>query len=124
MLPAEVHKIRGDPAMIDVLYERRRLAPISSALLLRHILSDGQGFAWSTQPPPPMLEDAREAATIPALLSMKLICDHFIPVDERTIYRWLSAGEFPKADICKGGKIRLWKRETIETWIEQNGSEN
>jgi excisionase family DNA binding protein len=85
-------------------------------------LSDGQGFAQSAQPP--VTEITREPVTIPAMLTMKLIRTHYLPVDERTIYRWLSAGEFPKADICKGGKIRLWRRETVETWIEQDGSEN
>jgi hypothetical protein len=33
----------------------------------------------------------------------------------------ISAGTFPAADISIGGKLRLWKRQTIDAWIEGNG---
>ena len=56
--------------------------------------------------------------TIPALLQMSLIRKHFLPLAERTIYRMISEGRFPKADIVDGRKIRLWKRETIEAFID------
>ena len=58
------------------------------------------------------------ALTIPALLQMSLIRKHFLPLAERTIYRMISEGRFPKADIVDGRKIRLWKRETIEAFID------
>jgi predicted DNA-binding transcriptional regulator AlpA len=35
---------------------------------------------------------------------------------ERTIYRMISAGEFPRADKAIGRKIRLWHPETIRQW--------
>ena len=57
---------------------------------------------------------------LPALLTLALIKQHFIPLGLRTLYRMISAGDFPAADIRQGGKIRLWKRETVENWIEEN----
>jgi len=55
----------------------------------------------------------------PALLSMKLIRHFYVPVGDRTLDRWISTGQFPKPDISMGGKVRWWKRETVEVWIEQ-----
>jgi len=55
---------------------------------------------------------------IPALLTKALIRKHYIPVGERTLDRWISEGTFPHPDISKGAKVRLWKRETVEAWIE------
>ena len=54
----------------------------------------------------------------PALLTLALIRRYYLPLGERTIFRMISAGTFPRADISKGGKLRLWKRETVEQWIE------
>jgi predicted DNA-binding transcriptional regulator AlpA len=33
----------------------------------------------------------------------------------RTIDRWISAGEFPKADVTISGKP-VWRRETLQAW--------
>jgi predicted DNA-binding transcriptional regulator AlpA len=57
----------------------------------------------------------------PALLTLALIREHYLPIGERTVFRLISAGKFPKADIGIGGKIRLWKRATVENWIASNG---
>jgi hypothetical protein len=59
-----------------------------------------------TETPPP-----------PALLTLALIRELYFPIGQRTIFRLISAGNFPKADVGIGAKIRLWKRETIEAWI-------
>jgi predicted DNA-binding transcriptional regulator AlpA len=61
--------------------------------------------------------EAVEQRTIPALLTLAMIRKHYLPVGERTVFRMISSGKFPKADIGIGTKIRLWKRETIEAWI-------
>ncbi len=53
----------------------------------------------------------------PALLTLAMIRKFYLPIGERTVFRLISSGKFPKADIGIGGKLRLWKRETIETWI-------
>lgn len=53
----------------------------------------------------------------PAMLTKLLIRKHFLPISERTFDRMVSAGKFPPADLPIGGKIRLWKRETVEQWI-------
>ncbi len=55
---------------------------------------------------------------LPALITMKMIRARYVPLAERTLFRMISAGKFPKADCQQGGKIRLWRRETIEEWID------
>jgi predicted DNA-binding transcriptional regulator AlpA len=55
---------------------------------------------------------------IPALLTLKLIRKHFVPAGERTLHRWISSGGFPRPDLAIGGKVRYWRRETVEAWIE------
>jgi predicted DNA-binding transcriptional regulator AlpA len=57
------------------------------------------------------------ASQPPVLLTLALIRQHYFPVGERTIFRLIASGVFPKADIRMGGKLRLWKRETVEAWI-------
>lgn len=70
---------------------------------------------------PHLASTAREDHdTPPALLSMKLIRQFYLPVDERTLDRWLSSGKFPQADIKQGAKVRFWKRETVEAWIAES----
>ena len=63
---------------------------------------------------------AVDGGTIPALLTKALIRKHYVPVGERTLDRWISSGRFPRPDIAIGGKVRYWKRKTVEAWIEQN----
>ena len=53
----------------------------------------------------------------PALLTLAMIRQRFFPVGERTVFRLIASVKFPKADVQIGGKIRLWKRETVEGWI-------
>ena len=53
----------------------------------------------------------------PALLTLALVRRHYFPVGERTVFRPISSGRFPRADVRMGGKLRLWKRETIENWV-------
>jgi predicted DNA-binding transcriptional regulator AlpA len=62
------------------------------------------------------------APEIPALLTMDHVRRHFIPLDPRTLRRWISAGRFPQADMRIGGKVRMWKRETVERWIEEQSA--
>ncbi len=59
---------------------------------------------------------------LPDLLTLKLIRAHYLPLGERTIFRMISAGDFPKADVSIGAKIRLWRRVTIEAWISERAS--
>lgn len=54
----------------------------------------------------------------PALLTLTLIRRFYLPLGERTIFRMISAGTFPRADVSLGAKVRLWRRETVEQWIE------
>lgn len=59
-----------------------------------------------------------DTPTIPELLSLALIRQHYIPLGVRTLFRMISVGDFPRADIAIGAKVRMWRRETIEQWIE------
>lgn len=54
---------------------------------------------------------------IPVLLNKAMIRRFYIPASERTLDRWISSGTFPRPDIAIGGKMRYWKRETVEAWI-------
>ena len=56
---------------------------------------------------------------LPGLLTAGHITNRLIPIDARTLYRWISAGMFPKADIAIGAKVRFWRRETVENWINE-----
>ena len=62
--------------------------------------------------------DCPDRQAIPALLTKALIRKHYIPVGERTLDRWISSRQFPRPDIAIGGKVRYWRRETVEAWIE------
>jgi predicted DNA-binding transcriptional regulator AlpA len=59
----------------------------------------------------------------PVLLTLAMIRRYYLPIASRTLFRLISSGRFPKADIGIGigGKLRLWKRETVEAWIASNG---
>jgi hypothetical protein len=61
---------------------------------------------------------AQDRQTPPALLTKALIRRYYIPVGERTLDRWISSGTFPRPDIAIGGKVRYWRRETVEAWID------
>ena len=58
-----------------------------------------------------------DGQNIPALLTKALIRRLYVPAGERTLDRWISSGRFPRPDIAFGGKVRFWRRETIEDWI-------
>ena len=60
---------------------------------------------------------ASDRQAIPALLTKALIRKHYVPAGKRTLDRWVSSGIFPKPDISIGGKVRYWRRESVEAWI-------
>ena len=62
---------------------------------------------------------SQDPHAVPALLTKALIRKHYVPAGERTSDRWISSGRFPRPDIAIGGKVRFWKRDTIEAWIDQ-----
>jgi predicted DNA-binding transcriptional regulator AlpA len=55
---------------------------------------------------------------VPALLTKTMIRKLFIPAGKRTLDKWISSGVFPRPDIAIGGKVRYWRRETVDAWIE------
>lgn len=58
-----------------------------------------------------------EAMTRPELLTGEMICQFYIPIGLRTLRRWIASGDFPRHEIGMGGKVRLWRRSTVEDWI-------
>ena len=56
------------------------------------------------------------------LLTLPMIRRGYVPLGERTIQRYISAGLFPPADIAIGGKTRLWRRQTVLDWIEEQAA--
>jgi predicted DNA-binding transcriptional regulator AlpA len=64
-----------------------------------------------------MAADTSVSIALPALLTKALIRRHYVPAGERTLDRWISSGQFPRPDIAIGGKVRYWKRATVEAWI-------
>jgi hypothetical protein len=65
-------------------------------------------------------EALRNLDTVPALVTLSMIRRFYLPLGTRTLFRMISCGTFPKADVGIGGKVRLWKRETVEAWIAAN----
>lgn len=52
-----------------------------------------------------------------ALLTLAMIREEYLPLGERTVFRLISSGKFPRPDVAIGAKIRLWRRETVERWV-------
>ena len=40
----------------------------------------------------------------------------------RTLWRWVSTGEFPPPDLRRGPKIVRWRSSTVDAWIEANAT--
>ena len=74
-------------------------------------------------PANPSVAVAQDRQVIPALLTKALIRKHYVPAGERTLDRWISSGQFPRPDIAIGGKVRYWRRETVEAWISAQAGE-
>ena len=66
------------------------------------------------------LPDTDHNTEPPALLTLAMVRRHYVPLAERTLQRMVSTGAFPAAEVRIGGKVRLWRRETIEHWIERH----
>jgi len=43
-----------------------------------------------------------------------------LDVGQRTLWRWISTGDFPPPDVAMGRKFRRWRRATVETWIDSH----
>ena len=44
-----------------------------------------------------------------------------VGISRRTLERLRAAGKFPRPDL-KVGKLPLWSRETLATWMKEGGS--
>lgn len=72
----------------------------------------------------PIVATAQRPAELPELLTAAIIRERILPVGKRTFDRWVSSDKFPRADISMGGKVRLWRRETVERWIDETARKN
>jgi predicted DNA-binding transcriptional regulator AlpA len=58
-----------------------------------------------------------EAPTESALLKPSTVAQR-LQIGQRTLWRWISAGVFPKPDLRLGTKVVRWRAETLTDWIE------
>jgi predicted DNA-binding transcriptional regulator AlpA len=45
-----------------------------------------------------------------------------LEIGQRTLWRWVSTGQFPQPDFRMGSKVVRWKAETLEAWIEKSAT--
>ena len=70
--------------------------------------------------PHPNIDHARDASDGgPELLTLPMVRRRFVPIGERTLFRLIAAGDFPAADVRIGGRLRLWRRQTVLAWIDE-----
>jgi predicted DNA-binding transcriptional regulator AlpA len=87
----------------------------SAALrLVAHLPPDPRPRA--TAPPAPSGE------TPAATLTLGMVRKFYLPLGERTLWRMISAGTFPRPCISLGSKTRLWRREVVEAWIAEQAN--
>jgi predicted DNA-binding transcriptional regulator AlpA len=66
-------------------------------------------------------DTSREKTQDESLVLRKTGVASALSLNVRTIERMISAGRFPAADAW-AGKCPLWRRSTIENWIDSGGS--
>lgn len=59
----------------------------------------------------------------PALLTAKQVSAR-LGIGVRTLWRWVSSGEFPAADFRMGTKLVKWRCHVVVQWIEQVAERN
>jgi len=52
----------------------------------------------------------------PALLRAAEVAN-YLNIGARTLWRWTSAGRFPRPDLREGRVVR-WRRQTVEDWLD------
>ena len=60
----------------------------------------------------------KEAGALPVYLTLKEFRRRVFPIAERTAWRLISTGEFPKPAARIGRKTAVWKTEELLAWIE------
>lgn len=56
---------------------------------------------------------------LPLYLSLKDFRRKVFPIAERTVWRLISTGEFPKPAARIGKKTAVWKREDLLAWVQK-----
>jgi predicted DNA-binding transcriptional regulator AlpA len=73
-----------------------------------------------------MISVVERASTVSAQLISLAHVVEMVGMSERTLYRMISRGQFPRADYRRGGtagrRLTLWRRDTVNQWIEENTS--
>ena len=59
----------------------------------------------------------------PVLLKPGTVADR-LEIGQRTLWRWVSTGLFPRPDLRFGRKIVRWKAATLLAWVEVNANAN
>ncbi len=56
----------------------------------------------------------------PSLLLRASTVARMLEIGERTLWRWVSEGDFPSPDYRKNERIVRWKRDTVMNWVHTN----
>lgn len=43
----------------------------------------------------------------------------FLGIHRRTVFRLINSGELPPPDVKVGRKLRRWRSDTIQEWLER-----
>ena len=55
---------------------------------------------------------------LPVYLTLKQFRDRVFPIGERTVWKLIAAGKFPRPSARIGTKTAVWKTEELLAWIE------
>lgn len=55
---------------------------------------------------------------LPMYLSLKEFRQKVFPIGERTVWRLISTGDFPKPTARIGKKTAVWRTEDLLAWVE------
>jgi predicted DNA-binding transcriptional regulator AlpA len=79
---------------------------------------DSRSVVASTEAARQARQAVADRDDLPELLTKPMILKQFLPCGQRTLWRWMASGVFPKPDISIGGKVRYWRKSTILAWID------
>lgn len=67
------------------------------------------------------MQHEHEQEAMPRLLKPAAVA-RLLDIGQRTLWRWVSIGTFPRPDFRQGGKVVRWKASTVAGWINTNAS--
>jgi len=59
-----------------------------------------------------------DISDLPVYLTLKQFREKVFPIADRTVWRMISTGDFPRPAARVGKKTAVWKTEELLAWIE------